>query len=202
MKKFLIGLIIILCILLITQLIYFNFTKKTNISNVNNNNINLDNKTIQSNISNLNQIEEEKIEISGLDDIMNKYEGEVSIEKVKEELIKFTDTNMQNMYLIASGKSNNKILQIYDLQEEDINEMNIYSGEDFLGIVSQIFLVGNIKNVKCTNYIIEEETVNFDDNGYTSFYVTLKFDSLKEIKLKLYLANNETKNPILKFENV
>ena len=202
MKKFLIGLIIILCILLITQLIYFNFTKKTNISNVNNNNINLDNKKIQSNISNLNQIEEEKIEISGLDDIMNKYEGEVSIEKVKEELIKFTDTNMQNMYLIASGKSNNKILQIYDLQEEDINEMNIYSGEDFLGIVSQIFLVGNIKNVKCTNYIIEEETVNFDDNGYTSFYVTLKFDSLKEIKLKLYLANNETKNPILKFENV
>ena len=201
MKKILIGLIIILCILLITQSIYFNFTKKTNISNVNNN-INLDNKTIQSNISNSNQIEEEKIESSGLDDIMNKYEGEVSIEIVKEELIKFTDTNMQNMYLIASGKSNNKILQIYDLQEEDINEMNIYSGEDFLGIVSQIFLVGNIKNVKCTSYIIEEETVNFDDNGYTSFDVTLKFDSLKEIKLKLYLANNETKNPILKFENV
>lgn len=203
MKKILIGLIILLCIVLIVQLIYFNFTKKTNTSVLKENQNTLENDFSQSNeIYQEQNNQEEKIEVSGLDEIINKYDGKISTETIKDELIKFTDINMQKIYTMTSGKSNNKILQIYDLQTEDINEMNIYSGEDFLGITAQIFVVGNIQKVKCTNYSIDKESINFDDNGYTSFITILKFDSSKEIRLKVYLTNSEDIIPTLKFENV
>ena len=200
MKKFLIFLITILILLMIMQLIYFNLKKNKNEDLIGINQTNENTVENQTNIYDKEIIGEETIETTGLKEIMEQYSGKVSIDFVEEELNTFINTDMTKIYDMTTGKSNNKILQKYDLETDAINEMNIYSGEDFLEIVRQIFLVGNVKKVKCISRSVEENSYNFNDNGYTSFNIVLKFDSSNTIKLKLNLANEETSNPSFKFE--
>lgn len=201
MKKFLTSLIIILFILLIVQLAYFNIKKQTNenLIQVSQKNQNLEQN--QTNIYEEEKVNENIIEINGLEEIMSQYSGKETINLIEEEIYTFANTDLPKIYNMTTGKSNNKILQVYDLETETINEMNIYSGEDFLGIVAQIFMVGNVKKVKCTSCSVEENSYNLNDNGYTSFNIILEFDSSNIIKLKIYIANEITTNPSLKFGN-
>lgn len=201
MKKFLTSLIIILFILLIVQLAYFNIKKQTNenLIQVSQKNQNLEQN--QTNIYEEEKVNENIIEINGLEEIMSQYSGKETINLIEEEIYTFANTDLPKIYNMTTGKSNNKILQVYDLETETINEMNIYSGEDFLGIVAQIFMVGNVKKVKCTSCSVEENSYNLNDNGYTSFNMILEFDSSNIIKLKIYIANEITTNPSLKLGN-
>lgn len=202
MKKSLIGLIIILLILLIVQLVYFNFKKEKNGNLIE---LSQNNQTLEQNETNVYEeknTDENLIEINGLEEIMNQYSGNESANQIEKEIYTFANTNLTKIYDMTNRKSNNKILQMYDLETETINEMHIYSGEDFLAIVAQIFMVGNVKTVKCTSCSIEENSYNANDNGYTSFNVILKFDSSNTIKLKVYIANEINTNPSLKFGKV
>lgn len=202
MKKFLIGLIIILLILLIVQLVYFNIEKEKNENLIE---LSQNNQTFEKNETNVYEeknTDENLIEINGLEEIMNQYSGNESANQIEKEIYTFANTNLTKIYDMTNRKSNNKILQMYDLETETINEMHIYSGEDFLAIVAQIFMVGNVKTVKCTSCSIEENSYNANDNGYTSFNVILKFDSSNTIKLKVYIANEINTNPSLKFGKV
>ena len=201
MKKILTSLIIILFILLIVQLAYFNIKKQTNenLIQVSQKNQNLEQN--QTNIYEEEKVNENIIEINGLEEIMSQYSGKETINLIEEEIYTFANTDLPKIYNMTTGKSNNKILKVYDLETETINEMNIYSGEDFLGIVAQIFMVGNVKKVKCTSCNVEENSYNLNDNGYTSFNIILEFDSSNNIKLKIYIANEITTNPSLKFGN-
>lgn len=202
MKKFLIGLIIILLILLIVQLVYFNIKKEKDENLIK---ISQNNQTFEQNQTNVyeeEQVNVNYIEINGIEEIMNQYSGKESVNQIEEEIYTFANTNLTKIYDMTNKKSNNKILQMYDLETESINEMNIYSGEDFLAIVAQIFMVGNVRTVKCTSCSVEENSYNSNDNGYTSFNVILKFDSLNTIKLKIYIANGTDTNPSIKFGKV
>ena len=202
MKKILIGLIIILLILLIVQLVYFNIEKEKNENLIE---LSQNNQTFEKNETNVYEeknTDENLIEINGLEEIMNQYSGNESANQIEKEIYTFANTNLTKIYDMTNRKSNNKILQMYDLETETINEMHIYSGEDFLAIVAQIFMVGNVKTVKCTSCSIEENSYNANDNGYTSFNVILKFDSSNTIKLKVYIANEINTNPSLKFGKV
>ena len=202
MKKTLIGLIIILFILLMVQLVYFNIKNETNDNLVK---ISQNNQTFEQNQTNVYEEEktnENTIKVSGLEEIMNQYSGNESANQIEKEIYTFANTNLTKIYDMTNRKSNNKILQMYDLETATINEMNIYSGEDFLAIVAQIFMVGNVKTVKCTSCSIEENSYNANDSGYTSFNVILKFDSSNTIKLKIYIANETVTNPSIKFGKV
>lgn len=202
MKKFLTSLIIILFILLIVQLVYFNIKKQTseNLTQISQKNQNFEQN--QTNIYEEEKINENMIEINGLEEIMSQYSGKETINLIEEEIYTFANIDLPKIYNMTTGKSNNKILQMYDLETETINEMNIYSGEDFLGIVAQIFMVGNVKKVKCTSCSVEENSYNSNDNGYTSFNIILEFDSSNIINLKIYIANETTTNPSLKLGKV
>ena len=211
MKKFLVVLIIILLILLTIQLAYFNLTKENRENEKNNINSTEINQIGQINENSLNIYEniyeekndnEDDIEFNGLEEIMKQYTGKITIDFIKEQVYTFTNTNLNKMYDMANRKSNNKILQMYDLETESINEMNIYSSEDFFEIVRQIFLVGNVKSVKCTSCNVEENSYNSNESGYTTFDIILNFDSSNNIKLKVYLANEETSNPSFKFGKI
>lgn len=202
MKKFLTSLIIILFILLIVQLAYFNIKKQTseNLIQISQNNQNFEQN--QTNVYEEEKINENIIEINGLEEIMSQYSEKETINLIEKEIYTFANTDLPKIYNMTTGKSNNKILQMYDIETETINEMNIYSGEDFLGIVAQIFMVGNVKKVKCTSCSVEENSYNSNDNGYTSFNIILEFDSSNIINLKIYIANETTTNPSLKFGKV
>ena len=202
MKKFLIGLIIILLMLLIVQLVYFNIKKEKNEKVIKTSQNNQTFEQNQANVYEEEQVNVKYIDINGIEEIMNQYSGKESVNQIEEEIYTFANTNLTRIYDMTNKKSNNKILQMYDLETEAINEMNIYSGEDFLAIVAQIFMVGNVRTVKCTSCSVEENSYNSNDNGYTTFNVILKFDRLNTIKLKIYISNEKDTNPSIKFGKV
>ena len=117
----------------------------------------------------------------------------------EKELYNFVNKNVSKIYNLTKRKSINKILQIYDLNTQEINDMNIYSANDFLEITSQIFMVGNIEGVTCNGSYIDTNSYNDDENGYATFNLNLRYTNEELLNLKIYLANNSTTTPQLKF---
>ncbi len=200
MKKFLFSVIIILIILLVAQLIYFNIQNNEQIAqaNITNNTLFNTNYTSTNETENTN-IEQNIIVPAGLDTIMERYKGNVNENYIEKEFYKFINTYVKQIYNLTARKSINNILQIYDLNIEDINNMHIYSANDFLEIATQTYHVANISGVTYLNSIADISTYNDDDNGYTTFKVTFNYSNNKAIELKIYLANNESVTPLVRF---
>ena len=203
MKKFLIFLIIILIVLLLAQLIYNNIKENRSSEIAEENKIevnNLENDIVNNNITIENQETKQNLIVpEGINSLMEQYKGQVSFEMIESALYDFANIDLIQIYDMTTGKSDNKILQLYDLDTTKINQMNIYSKEDFLEIAAQIFIVGNVRKVKCTSSYIEEGSYKSDESQYTTFNVVLNFDSSNSIKLKVYIANDGNVSPEFKF---
>ena len=204
MKRFLICIIIILLILLIGQVIFFNSKSNTKISEENiiinsTENTNSSNMTTNE-LEDTNNMQKQDIIIpSGINLIMERYKGNVDENYLEQEFYKFINTNVKQIYNLTTRKSINKILQIYDLNTDEINNMHIYSSNDFLEIATQTYRVANISGVKYSTSIVAMSSYNEDENGYTTFNVTFNYSNDDTIKLKVYLANSESITPQIKF---
>lgn len=204
MKRFLICIIIILLILLIGQVIFFNSKSNTKISEENiiinsTENTNSSNMTTNE-LEDTNNMQKQDIIIpSGINLIMERYKGNVDENYLEQEFYKFINTNVKQIYNLTTRKSINKILQIYDLNTDEINNMHIYSSNDFLKIATQTYRVANISGVKYSTSIVAMSSYNEDENGYSTFSVTFNYSNDDAIKLKVYLANRESITPQIKF---
>ncbi len=204
MKRFLICIIIILLILLIGQVIFFNSKSNTKISEENiiinsTENTNSSNMTTNE-LEDTNNMQKQDIIIpSGINLIMERYKGNVDENYLEQEFYKFINTNVKQIYNLTTRKSINKILQIYDLNTDEINNMHIYSSNDFLEIATQTYRVANISGVKYSTSIVAMSSYNEDENGYSTFSVTFNYSNDDAIKLKVYLANRESITPQIKF---
>lgn len=204
MKRFLICIIIILLILLIGQVIFFNSKSNTKISEENiiinsTENTNSSNMTTNE-LEDTNNMQKQDIIIpSGINLIMERYKGNVDENYLEQEFYKFINTNVKQIYNLTTRKSINKILQIYDLNTDEINNMHIYSSNDFLEIATQTYRVANISGVKYSTSIAAMSSYNEDENGYSTFSVTFNYSNDDAIKLKVYLANSESITPQIKF---
>ena len=149
MKKFLIGIIIALTILLIGQLIYFNFKDRSEKTSKVENQVspNKVNELVNENNMEDSQVKENMIVPEGIESLRNSYTGSVNLDTFQEELYNFINVNLEKIYSKTIRKSNNNILQKYDLDKEEINKMCIYSAKDFLGIATEIFNVAHIDGV-------------------------------------------------------
>ncbi len=171
MKKFLIGIIIALTILLIGQLIYFNFKDRSEKTSKVENQVspNKVNEIVNSNNMEDSQVKENMIVPEGLENLRNSYTGSVNLDTFQEELYNFINVNLEKIYSKTIRKSNNNILQKYDLDKEEINKMCIYSAKDFLGIATEIFNVAHIDGVNFKSASIDMETYNGDDSRIYKF---------------------------------
>lgn len=223
MKKFLIGIIIILIILLIGQLIYFNFRPQTNSDYQNNetiqntgttqnnsqnvgttgqtqNIINLDQNTVSNSTQGGNANEQANtISPTGMSAILERYSGDVQLSQLEEAFYNFIYSDFDTIYNLTTRKSTNAILQLYDTNTTEINNMHIYSANDLLNITSQIFMVGTSNSVNYTNSYIDLGTLNENENGYTTFYATFRFSNQRTIRLKVYVANSSSTVPNIRF---
>lgn len=203
MKKFIIIIIIVLGITLIGQLIYYNFFKEK----VNENTLNsLENITV--NTQNLakdfsNEISTNKIEEvvvpEGIANFSVKYNGNLEIKEMQKKLYKFVNSYSKTIHNATTGKSISHILQYYDLHTQEINEMGIYSSEDYLNIARQINLLNQSDKYKSSKIDMDsyEETLD----GYIKVQVILIYESNNTIKLTVYLANDVTTLPNIKFSS-
>lgn len=204
MKKILISIITILIIILITQLIYFNFNK-TNVTNTINETANNDvlDEWLDPEKVNTYFIPEVEItnviEPKNLDKLSHNYKGDMRLVTLEKELYTFINTNIKTIYNMTNRKSINQILQLYDLNKDTINKMNIYSAEDFEAITTEAFKVANIRNVEYSNSIIDMDSYKEDDNGYCTFNITFIYTNQNEVKIKVYLANKSNLVPNIRF---
>ena len=206
MKKFLIAIIVILIILLVGQLAYYNFTSNSEengqISNTmqttNNINQNTNSNEVNTNVGNQGASQNTIIP-RNMNYITERYSGEVDLDEIGKEFYDFINTDVKQIYNLTTKQSINKILQLYDLNTDVINNMNIYSAEDFLAITRQVFKVGNISGVTYSNSYVDTNTYNENENGYTTFYVTFNYNNDDFIQLKVYLANDSSRTPQIRF---
>lgn len=199
MKKVLISIISILILILIMQLVYFN---KKSIGNTN-----TTSETTERRLENYldpekkqaNSISEmtvkETIEPVNMALLSQQYKGNVKLMTLEKALYTFVHKNIKEIYNMTTGKNKNQILQTYDINKEQINNMNIYTSEDFSVIVSQIFKIGIKKYI---NTEIVMESYKPDENGYTTFDLIIRYEGY-EFTIKVCLANS-TIEPSIKFE--
>ena len=131
MKKFLIGIIIVLTILLIGQLIYFNYRNNYYLNNtaqnneisenILNNNANGVTTNLTNNFETNITTEPNVITPNGMSTIAQNYTGEVRLSEVEEAFYTFVHTNINEIYQLVQKKSINQILQQYDLNTSKIN---------------------------------------------------------------------------------
>lgn len=206
MKKFLITTIILLVMLLLGQLIYFNFsnkkseTKNTNSVNIINNNVISGNQTEE-----IRKGVEEDIVVKNviqpvnIAELSQKYKGNTKLIDLEKELYTFGTSNIKNIYNMTVGRSVNQTLQLYDLSKEEINKMHIYTAEDFNGISAECLKINRINTAEYLKSNVDMETYNDNENGYTTFYIKIAYTNSSEIKIKVYIANGNNTVPNIKF---
>ena len=199
MKKFLISIIIILTLLIIGQLIYFN-TRTERASN--NNNIVNEMPNEEDDVKHI-EVEEpiitEVIYPSKVDVLSRTYKGDIKIVTLEKELYKFVNNSIKTIYNDTTGKNQNQVSQIYDLKMPYINSMNIYSKEDFLQISAESLKVGGVANISYAYSSIDMESYKDDEDGYATFNLKVTYSNNEEINIKVYLANSSSTLPNIKF---
>lgn len=210
MKKLLIIVIVILLSILVGQIAYYNHEKSNNdkIANQINNNINFqDINNISSHIDNLNNINTNEFIVISTDEVMPEdfdrvgiwYMGNLDLNDVVDKLTKFVYEYAQTIHEQTTGRPNNYKLQYYEEHEEEINNMGIYSVEDYSEISRQINLLKTNDTYKSSK--IDTSSYEQTEDGYTKFKITLTYKSNKTIKLYVYIANDSETMPNIKFLN-
>lgn len=195
MKKVLISIIIILTILLIGQGIYYSLDiKEENINESRENSIS-NTMRIFNDVNTVEKIEN-VIVPDGMDEFIKKYSGSQKIIPLEKNFYEFIYTTVPNIYGTTIKLSNNKIAQLYDLNKEKINNMNIYSSDDFYNITNQIRLVGN--KATLSKSVIDMTTYKADDNN-VSVNVKFTYSNNTEITIKVYYAVKENVTPAISF---
>ena len=208
MKKIVIVIIVILSLLLVFQLAYYNFTKrennKTGANSIGNQTISTsEDNNVLINVNNTNNLEEtmqkqENVIVpSGITSLASEYTGELKLITIEKELYNFVYNNVRKINEQTNWKSINYILQYYDLHTNDINEMGIYSAEEYRKIASQINKLDKYDTYERSS--IEANSIENTQDGYIKFNVSLIYTSGKEIVLNMYLANNEETMPNVKY---
>ena len=208
MKKIVIVIIVILSLLLVFQLAYYNFTKKgnnkTSANSIGNQTIGTsEDNNVLINVNNTNNLEEtmqkqENVIVpSGITSLASEYTGELKLITIEKELYNFVYNNVRQINEQTNWKSINYILQYYDLHTNDINEMGIYSAEEYRKIASQINKLDKYDTYERSS--IEANSIENTQDGYIKFTVSLIYTSGREIVLNMYLANNEETMPNVKY---
>lgn len=194
--------IILLFVLLLGQLIYYNFNNNTNESNTNSTNeiekimVNEEGNVFTYNVI---QTPDNIIEPDNFYLVERYSTGIISSEELRQAIEKFITEDVKTIHKQTTNRSNNYKTQYYDEHTEEINNMGIYSADDYKKISVQINLLNS--NDKYKSSEIDTSSYAQTSDGYTRLKVTLTYTSNKKVKLYVYLANKESTMPNIKFSS-
>lgn len=192
--------IILLFVLLLGQLIYYNFNDNINESNTNSQNeiervmVNEEGNVVTYNVI---QIPENVIMPDNFYMVERYSTGIVSSEELRQAIEKFITEDIKTIHTQTTGKSINYKLQYYDNHTAQINAMGIYSAEDYSEISRQINLLDTFDAYE--NSHIDTSSYEEIEEGYIRFKLTLTYESERKIEMYVNLAKNEDIQPKIKF---
>ncbi len=135
---------------------------------------------------------------SELDELYQKYNGTVKKSDTEKSINYFINTAANSIQSATDSKTKNQILQYFDLNKDSIEEMNIYSGEDFYNVYTQVIKISWKKNPEFINYKIDM-TEYKEQSNYAIVPLIINYSTNQSITLKLYLATNATQQQTIHY---
>lgn len=135
---------------------------------------------------------------SPLDTLYKKYNGMVKKADVEKSINYFITTSASAIHDATDEKTKNQILQYFDLNKDNISEMNIYTADDYYKIYTQIVKLSWKKNPEFMYYTINMDTYSKQGN-YDTIQLTLNYSNSQSMVLKLYLTNTSLQDQSIKF---
>ena len=129
--------------------------------------------------------------------IYNDYDGDVSNEDISVFMDGFINNSIKQIKNSTSGLSHNKIRKYYADNTQYVNDMVIYSADDFLNLSNQIVGMRWSKGIEYIEYIINGKK---EDEGYVIYDLTLQYTQEAQIKMYLCIAKDSNTNPKIKIE--
>lgn len=197
-------LIIVLSILIVIQLIYFNIIKrekdkeKSETNNIENQIELNNNNEMESNIAKI-EISENMFIPENFFLIERYYRGAMSSENTRQTIEKFVKEDVKKIREQTTGRSINYKLQYFDEHRDEIQQIGIYSADDYVEISRQINLVSSkdeFISIEIDRNIYEQTT-----DGYTKIKLILKYEENNKVEVYMYLANEESIVPNFKFSS-
>lgn len=201
MKKIIVLILTLIVALIIAVVVLFNAIKKEE----NNTIIDMNSIEAPSNITesqSTEYVENLRIAPRNITIAMNQYEGPVTQGMLEKDLYKLIIKHIPHLYDETKNFSEEQIGEYFDNNKQEINNMNIYSRDEFILICKdiQISLTEQTK-LDMPSPIIELTTCENTAENY-SFELLLKYTDARIIRLKTILSKTEERIEYQKYDEL
>lgn len=201
MKKIIVLIITIIIALIISVLALSNIIKKSE-DNTISNSISNDPPSNITESTDPEYIENLRIAPRNITIAMNRYSGPVTQGMLEKNLYKLITKHIPFLYDETKTFSEEQIGEYYDQHTNAINDMNIYSKDEFILICKDIQTNITEQNKSEMPSPIIELTTCEDTVENFSFELILKYSDTNIIRLKTILSKNEEKIEYQKYDEL
>lgn len=131
--------------------------------------------------------------------IFEKYAFGISQEDFDANILEFAEETLKEIHEVTSGKSEDYISQYFDLHEKEINDMLIYSKEDFIGVAAASNIPFFSKNPEYQGMDIDTTSAK-DDEKYLTFDALLNYSTGGNVEIRITISKDEQTKPLMKIE--
>ena len=200
MKKIIVFIIIIIIILIICAIALFNITQKRDNNTIGINP--LDPPSSQNESKDPEYIENLRISPRNIKEVMNLYQGPVSKGIFERNLYKFIVNHIPKLYEGTKNFNEEQISEYYENHTKEINDINIYSKEEFILICKDIQANITESNKNDMPAPIIELTTCEDKEDSFSFELLLKYSDANILRVKTIFYKNEEKIEYQKYDEL
>ena len=137
---------------------------------------------------------------AGLDEVFKTYSGEVTKQEVLNKIDTFI-SNIKDLRLYSTLKTENERRQYFDLNEEKLNNIGITSQDDYVGIVIQINAMRwRESDLQFESFEINPETI-INREDYLSFELMIYYNYDSSLHLKVSISNQKSVTPNIKISS-
>ena len=129
--------------------------------------------------------------------VLANYSGDISSTEITDFMNNFINSTVSYINTNTKGLSDNKVRKYYQEHQDYINNMGIYSSEDFVNLSNQIVGMRWSKGATFMNTYVNSKT---EENGYIKFDLKVAYTVNGEIDLNLCVAKSSNQSPRIKIE--
>lgn len=200
MKKIIVFIVIIITALIISVIALFNIIQKGDNNTININP--LDPPSSANESKDPEYVENLRISPRNMSEVMNLYQGPVTRGMFERSLYKFIVNHIPQLYEEIKNLDEEQISKYYENHTKEINDINIYSKEEFILICKDIQVNIKENNKKDMPAPIIELTTCVDNVDNFSFELILKYSDANILRLKTIFYKNEEKIEFQKYDEL
>ncbi len=129
--------------------------------------------------------------------VFERYAFGINQEDFDKNILNFAENQLKQIHDITTGQSVAYMTQYYDLHEKEINDMMIYSSDDFVNMAAASELPFFSKNPEYQGMDIDPNSATIDDE-YLTFDGLLNYSTGGNVEIRISIAKDATTTPNMK----